>query len=139
MLLSLDSCAQATYAATRIFASNLNAKLSQRFFNIILLEKCRDDIQANRNLNYHYYMCEHIVFVCRWCVWRWWVVAHVRIWPCLVPVCVCVRHAALKKALYKPGAFFKGVLLPLVQVHTQIPTTCTRSHKDHLPETPDHR
>ena len=46
----------ATYAATRIFASNLNAKLSQRFFNLILLEKCRDDICANKNLNYHYYM-----------------------------------------------------------------------------------
>ena len=47
---------QATYVATRIFASNLNAKLSQRFFNLILLEKCRDDIHANKNLNYHYYM-----------------------------------------------------------------------------------
>lgn len=45
----------ATFAATRIFASNLNAKLSQRFFNLILLEKCRDDICANKNLNYHYY------------------------------------------------------------------------------------
>ena len=68
----------ATYAATRIFASNLNAKLSQRFFNLILLEKCRDDIANNKNLNYHYYM-------------------------------------ALKKAMYKPGAFFKGILLPLIQ------------------------
>jgi len=46
----------ATYAATRIFASNLNAKLSQRFFNLVLLEKCRDDILSNKNLNYHYYM-----------------------------------------------------------------------------------
>ncbi|EWM28300.1 Bystin [Nannochloropsis gaditana] len=68
----------ATYAATRIFASNLNAKLSQRFFNLVLLEKCRDDILSNKNLNYHYYM-------------------------------------ALKKAMYKPGAFFKGILLPLIQ------------------------
>ena len=49
---------QATYAATRVFASNLNAKLSQRFFNLILLEKCRDDIQNNKNLNYHYYLCK---------------------------------------------------------------------------------
>jgi essential nuclear protein 1 len=26
---------------------------------------------------------------------------------------------ALKKALYKPGAFFKGILFPLVQVRTR--------------------
>lgn len=57
-ILTAFSLSQATYAATRLFASNLNAKLSQRFFNLILLEKCRDDIQANKNLNYHYYMGE---------------------------------------------------------------------------------
>lgn len=28
----------------------------QRFFNIVLLEKCRDDIRANKKLNYHLYM-----------------------------------------------------------------------------------
>lgn len=55
-ILLLCCMSQATYAATRIFASNLNAKLSQRFFNLILLEKCRDDILENKNLNYHYYM-----------------------------------------------------------------------------------
>lgn len=67
-----------TYAVTRIFASNLHAKLAQRFFNLVLLEKCRDDIQMNQKLNYHLYM-------------------------------------SLKKALYKPAAFFKGILLPLAQ------------------------
>ena len=68
----------ATYACTRIFASNLNEKMAQRFFNLVLLEKCRDDIRRNNKLNYHYYM-------------------------------------ALKKALFKPAAFYKGLLLPLAQ------------------------
>ena len=62
----------------RIFASNLNAKMAQRFYNIVLLEKCRDDIRSNKSLNYHLYM-------------------------------------ALKKALFKPAAFYKGILLPLCQ------------------------
>ena len=67
---------QAMYAATRIFASNLNPKMAQRFYNVILLDSVRADIHANRKLNYHYYM-------------------------------------SLKKAVYKPAAFFKGILLPL--------------------------
>ena len=71
----------ATYACTRIFASNLNEKLAQRFFNMVLLEKCRDDIKRERKLNYHLYM-------------------------------------ALKKSLFKPGAFYKGILLPLAQSQT---------------------
>jgi essential nuclear protein 1 len=71
----------ATYSCTRIFVSNLNEKMAQRFFNIVLLEKVRDDIQQNNKLNYHYYM-------------------------------------ALKKALFKPAAFFKGILLPLAQSQT---------------------
>jgi len=71
----------ATYACTRIFASNLNEKMAQRFFNLVLLEKCRDDIHSHNKLNYHYYM-------------------------------------ALKKALFKPAAFYKGLLLPLAQSRT---------------------
>lgn len=67
---------QAMFAATRIFASNLNPKMAQRFFNLVLLDAVRADIVHNHKLNYHYYM-------------------------------------ALKKALYKPAAFFKGILLPL--------------------------
>eukprot|EP00588_Corethron_pennatum_P003958 CAMPEP_0194291324 /NCGR_PEP_ID=MMETSP0169-20130528/43194_1 /TAXON_ID=218684 /ORGANISM="Corethron pennatum, Strain L29A3" /LENGTH=469 /DNA_ID=CAMNT_0039039173 /DNA_START=130 /DNA_END=1539 /DNA_ORIENTATION=+ len=67
---------QAMYAATRIFASNLNPKMAQRFYNLVLLDAVRADVHANKKLNYHYY-------------------------------------AALKKALYKPAAFFKGILLPL--------------------------
>lgn len=70
-----------TFAVTRIFASNLNVKMAQRFFNLVLLEKCRDDIRSNNKLNYHLYM-------------------------------------ALKKALFKPAAFYKGILLPLAQSGT---------------------
>lgn len=68
--------AQAMYAATRIFASNLNPKMAQRFFNLVLLDSVRADIHSSKKLNYHYYM-------------------------------------SLKKAVYKPAAFFKGILLPL--------------------------
>jgi essential nuclear protein 1 len=68
--------AQAMYAATRIFASNLNPKMAQRFYNLVLLDAVRADIYGNKKLNYHYYMC-------------------------------------LKKSVYKPAAFFKGILLPL--------------------------
>eukprot|EP01038_Epipyxis_sp_PR26KG_P012166 gene12166-16293_t len=71
----------ATFACTRIFSSNLNAKMAQRFYNIVLLEKCRDDIRVNDKLNYYLYM-------------------------------------ALKKALFKPAAFYKGLLLPLAQSRT---------------------
>ena len=67
---------QAMFAATRIFASNLNPKMAQRFYNLVLLDAVRADIVANKKLNYHYYM-------------------------------------SLKKAIYKPAAFFKGILLPL--------------------------
>lgn len=67
---------QAMYAGTRIFVSNLNPKMAQRFLNLVLLDSVRADIHANKKLNYHYYM-------------------------------------ALKKAIYKPSAFFKGILLPL--------------------------
>lgn len=65
-------------AATRLFASNLNPKMAQRFFNIFLLEHVRQDISENKRLNFHLYM-------------------------------------ALKKALYKPQAFFKGIIIPLCE------------------------
>ena len=71
---------QAMYAATRIFASNLNPKMAQRFYNLVLLDSVRADILHNKKLNYHYYM-------------------------------------SLKKSVYKPAAFFKGILLPLCQEH----------------------
>jgi len=66
----------ATREATKLFASNMNARMAQRFFNLVLLPAVQYDIKANGKLNFHLY------------------------------------HA-LKKALYKPAAFFKGVLLPM--------------------------
>ncbi|XP_031575104.1 bystin-like [Actinia tenebrosa] len=71
--------AAAVYQATRIFVSNLNAKMAQRFFNLVLYPRVRDDIAEYKRLNYHLYM-------------------------------------SLKKALFKPAAFFKGILLPLCEV-----------------------
>lgn len=70
--------AAAMYAATRIFTSNLKEKMAQRFFNLILLPRIRDDIYEYKRLNYHLYQ-------------------------------------ALRKALFKPGAFIKGILLPLCE------------------------
>jgi len=68
--------AAAVYQATRIFSSNLNAKMAQRFYNLVLLPRVRDDISEYKRLNFHLFQ-------------------------------------ALKKSLFKPAAFFKGILLPL--------------------------
>jgi essential nuclear protein 1 len=68
----------ATYAVTKIFASNFNVAKAQRFYNAVLLPKCRDDIFLHKRLNFHLYL-------------------------------------ALKKATYKPAAFYKGIILPLAQ------------------------
>ncbi|XP_076059865.1 bystin [Oratosquilla oratoria] len=68
--------AAAMYQAVRIFVSNLKESMAQRFFNLVLLPRVRDDIAFYKRLNYHLYQ-------------------------------------ALCKALFKPAAFFKGILLPL--------------------------
>jgi len=73
--------AAAMYQATRIFVSNLKEKMAQRYFNLILLPRIRDDIDEYHRLNFHLYQ-------------------------------------ALRKALFKPGAFFKGFLLPLCESGT---------------------
>merc|ERR1719481_2543422 len=70
--------AAAMYQATRIFVSNLKEKMAQRFFNLILLPRVRDDIDYYYRLNFHLF-------------------------------------EAVRKALFKPGAFFKGFLLPLCE------------------------
>eukprot|EP00039_Didymoeca_costata_P026771 m.16617 g.16617 ORF g.16617 m.16617 type:complete len:433 (+) comp5747_c0_seq2:156-1454(+) len=70
--------AAAMFAATRIFTSNLNQRMAQRFFNLVLLPRIRDDIAEFKRLNFHLYM-------------------------------------SLKKALFKPAAFFKGILIPLCE------------------------
>jgi len=46
---------QATYKATKIFASNLNIRMAQRFYNMILFPSIRNDISENNKLNYHLY------------------------------------------------------------------------------------
>lgn len=68
------------YEATKLFVSNLSAKESQKFINMVLLERFRDNIETSddHSLNYHIYR-------------------------------------AIKKSLYKPSAFFKGFLFPLVE------------------------
>ena len=68
----------ATFEATKIFASNLNTRMAQRFYRIILLDNVRDNIGKYKKLNCHLYM-------------------------------------AVKKAMFKQGAFFRGFLLPLAE------------------------
>jgi len=71
----------ATYAATKIFASNLDPKQSQKFYKEILLERVREEIADTKKLSVQLYM-------------------------------------ALKKSMYKPSAFFKGILFPLCESGT---------------------
>ncbi|XP_012221311.1 bystin [Linepithema humile] len=73
--------AAAMYQATRIFASNLKEKMAQRFYNLILLPRIRDDLEEYKRLNFHLYQ-------------------------------------ALRKALFKPAGFMKGILLPLLESGT---------------------
>ncbi|XP_013861795.1 bystin [Austrofundulus limnaeus] len=73
--------AAAMYQATRIFSSNLKERMAQRFYNLVLLPRVRDDITEYKRLNFHLY-------------------------------------SALKKALFKPGAWFKGILIPLCESGT---------------------
>ncbi|XP_076857214.1 bystin [Brachyhypopomus gauderio] len=73
--------AAAMFQATRIFSSNLKERMAQRFYNLVLLPRIRDDIAEYKKLNFHLY-------------------------------------SALKKALFKPGAWFKGILLPLCESGT---------------------
>eukprot|EP00405_Crypthecodinium_cohnii_P007626 CAMPEP_0206424452 /NCGR_PEP_ID=MMETSP0324_2-20121206/3238_1 /ASSEMBLY_ACC=CAM_ASM_000836 /TAXON_ID=2866 /ORGANISM="Crypthecodinium cohnii, Strain Seligo" /LENGTH=424 /DNA_ID=CAMNT_0053889113 /DNA_START=171 /DNA_END=1445 /DNA_ORIENTATION=- len=68
----------AMYQATSIFASNLNPKMAQRFFNLVLLPAVRQNIAEHKRLNFHYYR-------------------------------------SLRKAIYKPASFFKGIVLPMAQ------------------------
>lgn len=70
--------AAAMYQATRIFASNLKEKMAQRFYNLVLLPRIRDDLAEYKRLNFHLYQ-------------------------------------AVRKALFKPGGFMKGFLLPLLE------------------------
>lgn len=63
----------ACYQATRIFAAS-KPQTCQRFLDLVILPKVKEDIYENKKLNVHLFN-------------------------------------ALKKSLYKPGAFFKGMFL----------------------------
>lgn len=66
----------ACYQATRIFVSS-KPHIVQRFLEMVILERVREDIYETKKLNVHLFN-------------------------------------SLKKGLYKPAAFFKGFLFPLV-------------------------
>lgn len=70
--------AAAMYQGTRIFSSVLAQHMAQRFYNLVLLPRIRDDLAEYSRLNAHLY-------------------------------------SALRKALFKPAAFMKGVILPLLE------------------------
>ncbi|CAD7932433.1 unnamed protein product [Amoebophrya sp. A25] len=74
----LDWSPNALREATKIFASQLNGRMAQRFYNLVLLPAIRSDMAENKKLNFHYY-------------------------------------ESLKKAMFKPAAFMKGILLPLAR------------------------
>lgn len=80
-----DWTPHATLAATKVFASNLDPKMSLKFYKEILLSKVREEIGGEGNrLSVQTYM-------------------------------------ALKKSIYKPAAFFKGILFPLCEVRQFFP------------------
>lgn len=66
----------AMYEAVAIFASNLNPRMAQRFYNLVLLPAIRQNIAEHKRLNFHYYR-------------------------------------SLRKTIFKPAAFFKGIVLPM--------------------------
>lgn len=68
----------ATFEATKIFASTMTAKIVQRFYSLILAPAVRNNIAQFKKLNVHLYN-------------------------------------AVKKSIFKTGAFFKGFLLPLAE------------------------
>ncbi|KAK9888723.1 hypothetical protein WA026_000949 [Henosepilachna vigintioctopunctata] len=70
--------AAAMYQGTRLFVSNLTETKAQKFLNLVLLPRIRDDIAEYKRLNFHLYQ-------------------------------------ALRKSLYKPKAFMKGLLIPLLE------------------------
>ena len=47
--------AASLYQATRTFASSMSEQMAQRFYNLVLLPRVRDDIQFYGKLNFHIY------------------------------------------------------------------------------------
>lgn len=70
--------AASMFQATRLFSSGLTQYMAQRFYNLVLLPRVRDDLAEYHKLNFYLYR-------------------------------------SLKKALFKPAAFMKGIILPLLE------------------------
>lgn len=70
--------AAAMYQATRIFSGCFSSQMAQRFYNLVLLPRVRDDLAEYQKLNTYLFR-------------------------------------ALQRALYKTAAFFKGIILPLLE------------------------
>ncbi|KAG5681430.1 hypothetical protein PVAND_010867 [Polypedilum vanderplanki] len=68
----------AMYEGTKMFVSGLKESMTQRFYNLVLLPRIRDDLAEFNKLN-------------------------------------CYLYRALRKALFRPAAFFKGIILPLLE------------------------
>eukprot|EP01025_Chloroclados_australasicus_P058775 TRINITY_DN740_c6_g1_i1.p1 TRINITY_DN740_c6_g1~~TRINITY_DN740_c6_g1_i1.p1 ORF type:complete len:464 (-),score=30.57 TRINITY_DN740_c6_g1_i1:103-1494(-) len=66
----------AVYQATKVFISNLKTDAAQRFVNLILLPRFRQEIKDNKKVHFSIFR-------------------------------------ALRKATFKPAAFYRGLLLPL--------------------------
>ena len=75
--------------------------MAQRFYNLVLLPRIRDDIAEYKRLNFHLYMVKFLKF-----------------FNCSIYLNFCAILKALRKALFKPAAFFKGILLPLCESRT---------------------
>ncbi|EPQ26837.1 uncharacterized protein PFL1_05472 [Pseudozyma flocculosa PF-1] len=73
--------AHATLAAVRTFISSMKPAQAEKFLELVLLDKVRDEIQDEGKVSYQTY-------------------------------------EAMKKAVYKPAAFFKGFLFPLCESGT---------------------
>ena len=82
------------YQATRLFISNLNARLAQRFLSLVLLPHVRQDVREHQRLHFALFQ-------------------------------------ALKKAAYKPDAFYKARAQPGA-AQQDLPTAhalqCQRMH-----------
>ena len=109
----------ATREATKIFASNLNSRMAQRFYNLVLLPAVQQDIRRNHKLNFHLYLAlKKARAACqpRACCRRRRRRARARVDARAQSRDVSrPRTASRPQALYKPAAFFKGILLPLAE------------------------
>lgn len=70
--------------------------MAQRFYNLVLLPRIRDDLSEYRKLNAHLYN-------------------------------------AMRKALFKPAAFMKGIILPLLEVSFKLKFIVLTNNNEEIP------